>query len=54
MLLNTKEKKKRSKIIKITTTTIKLSLKYYLMSEGNTYIPEPNLEVLPLNNAIKD
>ena len=28
------------------TTAIKLSLEYYPMSPGNTYIAEPNLEVL--------
>ena len=33
--------------MKITTTTVtKLSLKYAPMSEGNTCIVEPNLEVL--------
>ena len=35
--------------IKTTTTAvIKNELKYFLMSEGNTCIAEPNLEVLPL------
>ena len=36
--------------IKIKTTTIGLKneLKYSPMSEGNTCIAEPNLEVLPL------
>ena len=35
--------------IKATTIAeIKNQLKYFLMSEGNTYIAEPNLEVLPL------
>ena len=46
--MNTKEKK-RSKIeIKNTTTVIKLSLKYSLMSGGNTFKVELNLELLPL------
>ena len=44
---NTKEKK-WSKIIKTTTTVIRLSLKYFLMSEMNTCIGEPKLDVLPL------
>ena len=44
--MNTKDKK--DQIIKTTTTIIKLSLKHSLMSEGNTCIAEPNLEVLPL------
>ena len=30
------------------TAVIKNGLQYFLMSEGNTYIAEPNLEVLPL------
>ena len=30
------------------TAVIKNGLKYFLMSEGSTYIAEPNLEVLPL------
>ena len=30
------------------TTVIKNELKYFLMSEGNTYIAEPKLEELPL------
>ena len=30
------------------TAAIKNELKYFLMSEGNTCIAEPNLEVLPL------
>ena len=35
--------------IKTTTTAvIKNKLKYSQMSEGNTHIAEPNLEVLPL------
>ena len=35
--------------IKTTTTAeIKNELKYFPMSEGNTCIAEPNLEVLPL------
>ena len=35
--------------IKTTTTAvIKNERKYFLMSEGNTCIAEPNLEVLPL------
>ena len=36
--------------IKTTTTTavIKNELKYFPMSDGNTCIAEPNLEVLPL------
>ena len=35
--------------IKTTTTTgLKNELKYSPMSEGNTCIAEPNLEVLPL------
>ena len=35
--------------IKTTTTAvIKNESKYFLMSEGNTCIAEPNLEVLPL------
>ena len=35
--------------IKTTTTAvIKNEYKYFLMSEGNTCIAEPNLEVLPL------
>ena len=35
--------------IKITTTAVtKNELKYFPMSEGNTCIAEPNLEVLPL------
>ena len=36
--------------IKIKTTTIGLKneLKYFPMSEGNTYLEEPNLEVLPI------
>ena len=37
--------------IEIKTTTkavIKNELKYFPMSEGNTCIAEPNLEVLPL------
>ena len=37
--------------IEITTTTtaaIKNELKYFPMSEGNTCIAKPNLEVLPL------
>ena len=44
--LNTKDK--NDQIMKPTTTIMKLSLKYFLMSMGNTCIPEPNLEVLPL------
>ena len=28
--------------------------KYSPMSEGNTCIAEPNVEVLPLNNSVKD
>ena len=43
-----REKKRRSKIIKTTTTIIKLNLDYSLISEGNTCIAESNLEVLPL------
>ena len=31
-----------------TTAVIKTELKYFPMSEGNTCIAEPNLEVLPL------
>ena len=31
-----------------TTTVIKNKLKYFPMSEGNTSIAEPSLEVLPL------
>ena len=31
-----------------TTAVIKNELKYFPMSEGNTCIAEPNLEVLPL------
>ena len=31
-----------------TTAVIKNELKYFPMSEGNTSIAEPNLEVLPL------
>ena len=34
--------------IKTTTTGLKNELKYSPMSEGNTCIAEPNLEVLPL------
>ena len=35
--------------IKTTTTTgLESELKYYPISEGNTCIAEPNLEVLPL------
>ena len=34
--------------IEPTTAVIKNELKYFPMSEGNTYIAEPNLEVLPL------
>ena len=35
--------------IKATTTAIiKNELKYFSMSQDNTYIAEPNLEVLPL------
>ena len=35
--------------VKTTTTTgLKNDLKYSPMSEGNTYLAEPNLEVLPL------
>ena len=30
------------------TTALKSELKYYPISEGNTCIAEPNLEVLPL------
>ena len=30
------------------TTVIKNEVKYFSMSEGNTCITEPNLEVLPL------
>ena len=48
MISEHKGEKNWSKITKITTTIIKLSLEYSLMSEGNTYIAEPNLEVLPL------
>ena len=40
--------------IKATTTAeIKNQLKYFLMPEGNTYIAEPNLEVLPLISFCK-
>ena len=35
--------------IKTTTTRLKSELIYSLMSEGNTCIAEPNLEVLPLH-----
>ena len=35
--------------IKTTTTALKSELKYSPMSESNTCIAEPNLEVLPLN-----
>ena len=35
--------------IKTTTTALKNDLKYSPMSESNTCIAEPNLEVLPLN-----
>ena len=31
-----------------TTAVIKNDPKYYKMSEGNTFIVKPNLEVLPL------
>ena len=31
-----------------TTAIIKNELKYFTMSEGNTCIAEPNLEVLPI------
>ena len=34
--------------IKTTTPVIKCESKYSLLSEGNTCIAEPNLEVLPL------
>ena len=34
--------------MKTIATVIKLSLKYFPMSEGNTCIAKPNLEVLPL------
>ena len=55
LFLKTKEKKEKSKAeIKITTTVIKQSLKYYLMSESNTCIAEPNLEVPPLTQCKKD
>ena len=42
--------------IKTTTTTavIKNELKYFPVSEGNTCIAEPNLEVLPLIWFSKD
>ena len=36
------------KIKTTTTTVLKNELKYSPMSEGNTCIAEPNLEVLPL------
>ena len=35
-------------ITKTTTAAIKNELKYFPMSEGNTCIAKPNLEVLPL------
>ena len=41
LFLNTKEKKDQKRNIKI--TAIKLSLKYSLISEGNTCITEANL-----------
>ena len=46
--------KNRKKKQKTTTTAIKNELKYSPMSEGNTCIAEPNLEVLPLDNSVKD
>ena len=46
MISEYKREKKRSKIIKTTTIIIGLSLEYSLMSECNTCIGEPNLEVL--------
>ena len=40
---------KKTKIeIKTTTTALKNELKYSSVSEGNTCIAEPKLEVLPL------
>ena len=33
---------------------LKSEPKYSPMSEGNTCIAEPNVEVLPLNNSVKD
>ena len=51
----TKEKKRSKTETKVVfISVIKLSLKYSVMSEGNTCIAEPNLEVLPLTYAIKD
>ena len=38
----------RIQIKKTTATVIKNDLKYTKMSEGNTCIAKPNLEVLPL------
>ena len=40
--------------MKITTTVIKLSLRYYAMSEGNTCIAKPDREVVPLHKPLKD
>ena len=40
--------KKNIEIKTTTTAVIKNELKYFPMSEGNTCIAEPNLEVLPL------
>ena len=45
LFLNTMEKKIQTKTT--TTAVIKLSLKYYPMSEGNTCLAESNLEILP-------
>ena len=39
---------KKTKTKKATATVIKNDLKYSKMSEGNTSIAKPNLEVLPL------
>ena len=49
-----KKKRKKIKIIKTTTTVRKISLNYSLMSEGNTCIAEPNLEVLLTTTVVAE
>ena len=46
--------RKKTEIKATTTALIKNELKYFAMSESNTCIAEPNLEVLPLIKFSKE
>ena len=47
MIKNTFFNNKMKKETKTTTAVIKNDLKYFLVFEGNTWIADPNIEVLP-------